>query len=758
MLLLYNHQNVVVAAVTYRRILLILGVYLLFHSMDVVVHGLVVEPSPVCKNMDMDSNNTASGCHHHDDDNDMEILSSSTAPWTCPIHDYNQGWIVSGRTVLRNHTIPGLISDIMIPFTQYTTRVFPRWGRHHYFFVNPNIMSSSTEPNQQQQQSYNHYIFAPGYKYPLECHKSYANLAVNYTDIFINAFPSSSSSIPHIPLNPPIRSDRIIAIGDPLFLPCYDKTLSAKEEYDDFPPLGMTSTTLDNEADECMNAHDIQIKVIDSMSSSSGSSSTPYYGTFTNHDIQRGMSVFWGRVAHMHRSELYNPLTKEYELLINYCYSPSNTSSLLLLPFVPGANTINHANRTKGQQPNVRIMWMDPKFHPQRFFTEPTEILFGAEEVPDERRPLMIEYVAIRDILAGDEILLDYGTEWDTAYQTHIEQHNGDSRTFRYPIGLPDDMIPSSWLTKEKVYQPPSSPEMVSHREWLTPDLRAGELQPMELSVIDHDDDTRQIHGMVDRVGLPPGLSNFLAKWADEIGITEVLRSHVRGELTLPPEGERRIRLNGTTWWVKRFPNDWQSDMHYISPDDFGSNQLFMEALSDAGFDMVLNSVGTRDNLTSITVYYPSYIAVSHCTRSLMHTDSDEDGHYNVIFPVLQVNNSKPELIVGDSSANIYVPYKYEPEHAVVLGKEGLHGTAPCDYRGTDSMRMVVSVYMVDGDNRPTRNKVIKDWIDADPPYPRVPDREHFIDTTKHWKKDDPTRTLRTPLAQNEILSNIEEE
>jgi hypothetical protein len=134
-----------------------------------------------------------------------------------------------------------------------------------------------------------------------------------------------------------------------------------------------------------------------------------------------------------------------------------------------------------------------------------------------------------------------------------------------------------------------------------------------------------------------------------------------------------------------------------------------------------------------------------------MHNDSEEDGHYNVIFPVLQVNNSQPELIVGDEVQNLYAPYKYEPDHAVVLGKFGLHGTAPCDYRGTDSMRMVVSVYMLDGDNVPTRDKVLKMWLTSDPPYPRIPDRLKFIASTKHWKRDDANRSLRNPLQAQKL-------
>jgi len=126
-----------------------------------------------------------------------------------------------------------------------------------------------------------------------------------------------------------------------------------------------------------------------------------------------------------------------------------------------------------------------------------------------------------------------------------------------------------------------------------------------------------------------------------------------------------------------------------------------------------------------------------------MHDDSNEEGHYNVIFPVLQVNSSDPELILGDDEQGLYAPYKYEPDHAVVLGPHGLHGTSPCDYRGTNQIRMVVSVYLVDSDNKPTRDKVLDEW--EDPPFPRIDDRPGFLDTHKHWKRNDPTRTLQNP-------------
>ena len=663
----------------------------------------------------------------------------------CPIWYFKNDWVLSGRIIRRNDIVPGLLPDLMIPWHQHSTRSFPRWGRHHYFFRNPNVPLINQT---------NEFIFAPGYKYPVVCHQLYANLAVNYTDVFISAFQDEATSR-KVVLNPPIRTDRSIAIGDPLFLPCIDSTLSSRKVYEKFPPVDSTVEDLEDDAEYCLDMESIYVDELKS-DKVDNTSNTTQYGTFASISIEKGVSVTWGVFIPVHRSELRDPLSNQDELLINYCYTPDRdgyTSSLLFLPVAPGANALNHANRSMNQLPNVAIVWMNPKFRPEEFFQGPTESLFGESEKLEEGTPLMVEYVAIRDVAAGEELLLDYGDAWEDAWVAHtLEQQKRDTSEFRHPIGLPDNMIPTDWLRKESLRS------KLSHREWHLPTLQAGELQRIQLSAAVDDNnevrlkDTRQIQGMVDRVGLPIGLSNFMAKWAEDIGITEVLRAHVRGELSLPPEGERRLRLNGTTWWIKRFPVNWRSDMHYITPDDFGSNQLFMNALADAGFDTVLNAVGTRDNLTSITVYYPSYIAVSYCTSALMHSDSGEEGHYNVIFPVIQVNNSKPELIVGDDDLDLYAPYKYEPDHAVVLGKFGLHGTAPCDYRGTDSMRMVVSAYMLDGDNITTRDKVIQDWMESDPPYPRIPDRVEFIESTKHWKRDDASRNLRNPLLPQDTL------
>jgi hypothetical protein len=114
--------------------------------------------------------------------------------------------------------------------------------------------------------------------------------------------------------------------------------------------------------------------------------------------------------------------------------------------------------------------------------------------------------------------------------------------------------------------------------------------------------------------------------------------------------------------------------MHYITPDDDRSNNDFLSALGEAGFDQVLQGLGTYFGLDGIICYYLSFIAVSHCWGSFPHVDANAtDGKaFNMIFPVLQANESTPELMLGeDHFGPIVIPYRYEPEAAIVLGDDG---------------------------------------------------------------------------------------
>jgi hypothetical protein len=59
--------------------------------------------------------------------------------------------------------------------------------------------------------------------------------------------------------------------------------------------------------------------------------------------------------------------------------------------------------------------------------------------------------------------------------------------------------------------------------------------------------------------------------------------------------------------------------------------------------------------------------------------------NFNVILPVIQSNHSSTkthwaelnlgqDVAEGDISLGMIVPYRYEADHAVVLGKGGMHG------------------------------------------------------------------------------------
>ena len=109
------------------------------------------------------------------------------------------------------------------------------------------------------------------------------------------------------------------------------------------------------------------------------------------------------------------PVTGQ-QLLLNYCWGhPSST--LLLYPTAPTVGFINHANTPK--QVNAKLVWSN---HPANqakswFDVDPMELV-------DEDHAylgLLMDIVATQEIQPGDEILLDYGKEWEAAWNEHTK-------------------------------------------------------------------------------------------------------------------------------------------------------------------------------------------------------------------------------------------------------------------------------------------------------------------------------------------------
>jgi hypothetical protein len=106
-----------------------------------------------------------------------------------------------------------------------------------------------------------------------------------------------------------------------------------------------------------------------------------------------------------------------YQLLLNYCFGHPDTS-LLLCPYGAAINYINHSNdRAKA---NVKIQWADdfPLAHNKDALEETVESLEW-----NYKPQLGFDYVAIQDIEEGDELFLDYGDDWEHAWQDHVDNY-----------------------------------------------------------------------------------------------------------------------------------------------------------------------------------------------------------------------------------------------------------------------------------------------------------------------------------------------
>mmetsp|Transcript_10744 Transcript_10744/g.31801 ORF Transcript_10744/g.31801 Transcript_10744/m.31801 type:complete len:703 (-) Transcript_10744:22-2130(-) len=103
------------------------------------------------------------------------------------------------------------------------------------------------------------------------------------------------------------------------------------------------------------------------------------------------------------------------QLMLNYCYGHPK-SSLLLFPYSPGFGFINHGDgATSATEPNIRLQWTaSPISHSNWLNKTAQEVLL------EPHSGLIMEIVAFRNIQPGEEILLDFGDQWQTAWEQHI--------------------------------------------------------------------------------------------------------------------------------------------------------------------------------------------------------------------------------------------------------------------------------------------------------------------------------------------------
>jgi SET domain len=154
-----------------------------------------------------------------------------------------------------------------------------------------------------------------------------------------------------------------------------------------------------------------------------GHSTIPYAGrgAFATRSLRKGTVVGYAPLIHV--AFAFDTMTQvksgqngtHPDLIWNYSFGHKN-STLTLTPYGGMVNYINHDSK----QPNVRVRWPDKELiahKPEWLSKDLTFLRHSTAGVG-----LSFDYVALRDIEEGDEILMDYGDDWEEAWRTHVQR------------------------------------------------------------------------------------------------------------------------------------------------------------------------------------------------------------------------------------------------------------------------------------------------------------------------------------------------
>ena len=122
------------------------------------------------------------------------------------------------------------------------------------------------------------------------------------------------------------------------------------------------------------------------------------------------------------------------QIILNYCFSHPN-STLLLFPYSSNVVYINHHSSDY----NAKLQWTNDFsfYHHKEWLAKPVDFLEDQWTAG-----LMLEFVATRDIQPGEEVFIDYGEEWQNAWDEHVKKWK--------PISKESDFNNLTWWTEKK--------------------------------------------------------------------------------------------------------------------------------------------------------------------------------------------------------------------------------------------------------------------------------------------------------------------
>ena len=191
--------------------------------------------------------------------------------------------------------------------------------------------------------------------------------------------------------------------------------------------------------------------------------------------------------------------------------------------------------------------------------------------------------------------------------------------------------------------------------------------------------------------------------------------------------------------------------MHWIHPRTDAAHNNLLRAPGRARFDRTLVSFGQALGIYLLTAYHVSFIGVSYSETAYVDTDfvGMENTTLNTIDPLVSVEDSLPESDLQDDWSDRAGKYKYKHNVALALGNCMYHGTAACNYRSEQQMRVALSVFVAS-----VHSGNVVSIMDTYKDVQTMADRSVLPYTLRlhHWKLNDLSIQLLKDLVVNELL------
>ncbi|KAL7546728.1 hypothetical protein ACHAWF_010059 [Thalassiosira exigua] len=466
-------------------------------------------------------------------------------------------------------------------------------------------------------------------------------------------------------------------------------------------------------------------------------------GIFANVSIKKGTAIITTPLLAMRREDfdvydsdetlegegkiLDEDAVVATELLYNYAYAHPD-SPVHLVPTAPLANYLNHGGSpdlAAGTGANVEVRWPESGSNAAELFrwvyeqenghyrddfrrrgssTAPPEDFRDGPlpwlddhpvDVMERSGRLGWEYVALRDISPGEEILVDYGDAWDRAWREH---RDADPRArggfFRRPIGVPDGLCPTKWRNVTDRY------EIAELADLERRPLEPGVAVPLTWAHNGKPLASKYLYA----VGMEEGFSERFREHSEREGLVELYRRLLaeREDYVLEPnewqvfqpqalvEGSNGSSPGGVSG--KYFAHRYQAsltnnfNMHFVAAWDEQARTNVFQGLKQAGLGVALNALGERFGYDNMTCWHTSYMGMSHCDRSVMHTDifATGDKSWNLAFPLVTVDGTEPELELVAEDLNTVVGVNYLNDVVYAMGDWGYHKSATVSYHGSE--------------------------------------------------------------------------